>query len=135
MAIDKDKILKEIRNKTTNHFLPLIKTIIAEQLGTNVSDLEENDWKPMLDDMVNSNVALNKILVDEIVSEIKENAEFEIPSANVGLDNTKVKVTIPIGVVSQGAGAAVITNPTPITISGNVISKKVSGKVKKGYIK
>lgn len=135
MAIDKGKILKEIRNKTTNHFLPLIKTIIAEQLGTNVSDLEENDWKPMLDDMVNSNVALNKILVDEIVSEIKENAEFEIPSANVGLDNTKVKVTIPIGVVSQGAGTAVITNPAPITISGNVISKKVSGKVKKGYIK
>lgn len=131
MAISKDRILSGIKGKTFDHFLPLIKNVVAEQLGKNVKDLEEKDYKPMLDIMVGANLALNKILVDEIIAEIKENAEYEIPSANVGLDNAKVTVTIPPLTVMQGT----VANPLPIVLSGNVVNKKVSGKVKKGNIK
>ena len=131
MAISKDRILSGIKSKTFDHFLPLIKNVAAEQLGKNVGDLEEADYKSMLDIMVNANLVLNKILVDEVFTEIKNNAEYESPSASVGLDSTKVTVTIPSGMVMQGT----VPNPLPIPLSGNVVNKRVSGKVKKGNIK
>lgn len=135
MAISTSRIKSTYERSISEYLEPVIKVTIAEQLGKTVEDLTDDDYKPFLRTIVEANVSLNELLIESIISEIKDNAEFEIPSADVGLDNTKVKVTIPIGVVSQGAGTAVITNPAPITISGNVISKKVSGKVKKGYIK
>lgn len=121
MTISNDRILREIKNRTTDYFEPIIKNSIAGSLGKNVSDLKESDYRSILDTMIDANMSLKKIDIEEIISEIKKNAEIIVPS-------TGVKATILPGTVSQGAGAAAVPNPAPISL-------KVSGRIKKGNIK
>ncbi len=136
MAISTDRVLEDIKGKITEYLRPLIKNATAEQQGKDVSELEDSDFKPMLDTVVDANQALNKITIESIISEIINNAEFEIPSADlVGLDNKSVIVTVPPGAILVGAGAASLANTIPLMLSGKIVSPIVSGKVKKGRIK
>jgi hypothetical protein len=136
MPIKEDRILDGVRGNLNTLLEGLIKDAVATQLGKSVSELDESDYKLQLDVAVEANMAFYDIIVKEIISEIKENAEVEIKSEDaIGLDKTDVIVTIPPGAVSQGAGAAVIINPAPIPLKGNVVLKIVSGRVKKGNIK
>lgn len=121
MTISKERILTGIKSRTLSYFEPIVKNSIAESLGKNVSDLEESDYKSILDTMVDANMSLKKIDIEEIISEIKSNAEITVPP-------TGVKATILPGTVSQGAGMAAVPNPAPIKLT-------VSGNIKKGNIK
>ena len=131
MAILKSRIMDAYAKMVNEYLEPIVKRNTAEQLGKEIDDLEDEDWKPFLNEMVTVNASFNEFLVESIISEIKENAEFEIPSADVGLDKKTVKVVIPVLTVTVGT----VLNPLPIPLSGEVVDGTVSGKVEKGNIK
>ncbi len=136
MPISEDRILDGVRGSFNTLLEERVKDAVAKQLGKNVSDLKEDDYKPLLQVSVDANMAFYDIVIKEIISEIKANAEVVIDSKDkIGLDKTDVVVTIPPLTVSQGAGSFVIQNPAPIPLKGNVVLKVISGRVKKGNIK
>lgn len=100
MPINKQNILNGVQSS--------LKTLLKITINKAASDagLSKGEAQSMLNDIVESNMKINNILIDEILKEIKTN----------GL----VTVTILPGIVGVGVGAASIVNPAPIKITGKI---------------
>jgi len=140
----KEKLDPKIRAGVTKESIALQKTIALQKVNPNAAvikaeDLSDSDYEAAVKESIESAVVAAMedyiIIIEEIIKEIKTNAEIEVASGDLNIDVDTVKATIPGGIYSTGTGPAAVLVPTPVTISGSVDGKKVSGKIQKGSIK
>lgn len=119
MSINIDRIHNAVKNKVEILIEPQIKKSIADQKDISVSSLKTSDWEDIRNNAVNGIMAQLGILIEEIINEIKANAEIDVsvavPAEDLG------EVTVMPGTFSQGAGTAAIPNPAAVVIKINKI--------------
>lgn len=131
MAINTAAIVERIANRHATQTREKLEAPVAQgyapeaesiaDLDSSVRSQAQSDLDQLVTDARQGIADMATIIVEEIVDEL-------IPEGNFFLKKTAVKVTIPVGVVTQGAGTAAAPNTAPIQLSGEVEHSEVEGE-------